>query len=72
MSVKAMCGNCKSVMFECSSEYLCSDYTCKNCGAINQFDMSKVPTKVVLPHCQGAGPTSHNHYQHISGGTVST
>jgi hypothetical protein len=58
MSVKAVCGNCGVVMFECSSDYLCSDYACKNCVAINWFDKSKEPTTVVLPQHQGEDQTS--------------
>ena len=72
MSVKAICGNCRSVMFECSSDYLCSDYSCKNCGAVNSFDMSRVPAKVVLPPHQGGDRTICRPHPRISENTVST
>ncbi len=72
MSVRAICGNCRNVMFECSSDFLCSDYTCEECGAINQFDMSKVPTKVVLPQHQEVDQTTCSSHQSISGDAAST
>lgn len=70
--MKAVCGNCKSVMFECSSDYLCEDVTCKACGAVNQFDNSKEPTRVVLPRNPGEPPTNRRLDPHTSKATPST
>jgi hypothetical protein len=70
--MKAICGNCKRVMFECSSDYLCEDYECKNCGVVNQFDNSTVPTKVVLRRPPGESQTNYIPHLHISGDEPST
>jgi phage FluMu protein Com len=64
--MKARCANCKTVMFECSSDYLCEDFECMKCGAVNQFDNSNVPTKVVLPRHLGAIPMSRDSDPHTS------
>jgi phage FluMu protein Com len=45
--MKAICADCNTVMFECSSTYLCDDFECPECGAVNSFDNSKEPTKIV-------------------------
>lgn len=60
MSTRAICGNCGLEMFECSSDYLCSDYRCKACGAVNFFDNSRVPTRIVLPQNQGRDQTTRS------------
>lgn len=70
--MRAICGNCKRVMFECSSDYLCEDFECKSCGAVNQFDNSKVPTKVVLPMHPGENQTNRTSRPHISVDASST
>lgn len=70
--MKVICGNCKRTMFECSSDYLCEDFECKNCGAVNQFDNSKAPTKVVLPRHLGVSQTNRKPHPHISDATSST
>jgi len=72
MSVRAICGNCRQVMFECSSDYLDSDYTCKNCGTVNWFDKSRVPTRFVLPQHQAESQTSCNPCRDISKDKAST
>lgn len=47
--MKVICGNCKRVMFECDAERLFEDTTCQYCSAVNQFDNSSAPAKVILP-----------------------
>ena len=47
--MKATCGNCKRVLVECKAECLFEDIICHHCSAINQFDNSSTPSRVILP-----------------------